>query len=163
MAMPFGKVEFKTPATVIDVDKELDLALIKIDFNAPTLGLRLSNRESAVGSRVYTIGHPGVEDLSLDYTLTEGLVSSQVRKIEGRSLLQISAAVNPGNSGGPVLDDRGCVIGMVSQKAVLEGASFAVPADIVSRFLAKLKAAVDHVEPDPEPMKKKLRQKLGRR
>ena len=157
--LPFGKLEFQTPATVLEVDEELDLALIKIDFNAMTSGLKLAGRTPGVGARVFAIGHPGVEQLSLNYTLTEGLVSSDIRKIEGRSLLQISAAVNPGNSGGPVLDEHGCVIGMVTQKAQLEGASFAIPAKLIASFIEKSKASTDPKRLKGDKISKEIRDK----
>ena len=81
------------------------------------------------------IGHPAAGDQTLNYTLTTGIVSSIRREIEGLNYLQISAAANPGSSGGPVFDSRGRLIGLVVLKARIEGAAFAIPADRLGTFL----------------------------
>ena len=70
---------------------------------------------------------PGFGTRVLMHTATEGIISGRNRTLANRSFLQISAAVNPGNSGGPLLDRRGRVIGMVTLKAELENVGFAVP------------------------------------
>ena len=157
--LPFEKVEFRSQATVIDVDEERDLALIKIDCNTTSPALKLAAADPMVGAKALAIGHPGVENLSLNYTLTSGIVSSEARELEGQKLLQISAPVNPGNSGGPVLDDRGNVIGMVSQKAALEGASFAVPATLIADFLRRSGSEVEPMPAETEKFKKEIESK----
>ncbi len=64
----------------------------------------------------------------LDQTITEGIVSAAEREISGHAYIQHTAAVNPGNSGGPLLDNSGHLAGLVTLKADLEGVSFAIPA-----------------------------------
>jgi putative serine protease PepD len=108
-------------ATLVGADANSDLALIKID---PTgLGLKplkLVNSSSVqVGDSVYAIGNP----YGLDETLTKGIVSAVEREISApngatiKNALQTDAALNPGNSGGPLLNEQGEVIGVNSQIA----------------------------------------------
>ncbi len=100
--------------------------------------------EPVVGSDVYVIGHPA----GLGWTLTTGILSGAQRmnRADGPELFQITAAVSPGNSGGPAFDARGRWIGTVSSKLVgpgLENISFVIPASELRRFLA--------AEPAPTP------------
>lgn len=151
VSLPYEKTEMVRKAIIVDVDDELDLALLKIDADVNLWSLRMRQQQAAQGEQVYVIGHPGMGQISLENTLTSGLASSAKRNIEGNDYLQISAPVNPGNSGGPVLDERGNFIGMVSLKANLEGASFAVPSEKIAAFLERTVLADQTEEPSSEP------------
>jgi putative serine protease PepD len=91
------------------------------------------------GDAAVVIGNP----LGLARTLTAGVVSATDRRIDApdgfpiRDAIQTDAAVNPGNSGGPVLDARGRVIGVISQGRS-DGIAFAVPVDTVERVVPQL-------------------------
>lgn len=108
-------------ATVVGVDANSDLALIKVDPSG--LGLKplklVSSSSVQVGDSVYAIGNP----YGLDETLTKGIVSALGREIEApdgaaiKGAIQTDAALNPGNSGGPLLNAEGDVIGVNSQIA----------------------------------------------
>lgn len=108
-------------ATVIGADANSDLALIKVDPSG--LGLQplklVSSSPVQVGDSVYAIGNP----YGLDETLTKGIVSALGREIEApdgaaiKGVIQTDAALNPGNSGGPLLNSEGDVIGVNSQIA----------------------------------------------
>ncbi|HIE93206.1 MAG TPA: PDZ domain-containing protein [Acidobacteria bacterium] len=99
-----------------------------------------------MGQNVYAIGNP----FGLSATLTTGIISALNRQIEGlnrdrdliEDVIQIDAAVNPGNSGGPLLDSRGRVIGVNSQilspSGTSTGLGFAVPVNIVERVVPQL-------------------------
>ncbi|MBY0312995.1 MAG: serine protease [Phycisphaerales bacterium] len=85
-----------------------------------------------IGSPIFVIGHPA----SLGWTITEGIVSGHRKpgEVASTAILQVDAAVSPGNSGGPVLDSSGNWIGVVSSKLVgpgLENISFVIPRDDV--------------------------------
>ncbi|TMQ34270.1 MAG: hypothetical protein E6K70_08550, partial [Planctomycetota bacterium] len=69
------------------------------------------------GEKVYAIGSPGLGAEVLEQSISEGLVSTAGRVIDGHTYLQHSAAVNPGNSGGPLLDDHCRVVSIVTLKA----------------------------------------------
>jgi S1-C subfamily serine protease len=127
-----------TKAALVNVDEKLDLALLKIKVPFPLRTVRIAaSDELASGERVYVIGNPGVRSTILDYTITEGIISSPARKINDLAYVQTSAQVNPGSSGGPMFNENGMVIGQVVLKANIEGAGFATPGDELIAFLVR--------------------------
>ena len=137
-------------ALVIGRDSYYDLAVLLID---PTLVPTLqpiplgTSTTLRVGQRVIAIGNP----FGLDRTLTTGVISALERTVEGESgllvgnVIQTDAAMNPGNSGGPLLDMHGRVIGVNTMIYSTGGGSvgigFAVPIDVVSRVVPELIAS----------------------
>jgi serine protease Do len=133
------------PATVIGVDKDTDIAVIKIDAKTPLPTVKLGNSDGAqVGDWVLAIGSP----FGLNQTVSAGIVSAKNREIDEPAVngvaqnqfqrfIQTDAAINPGNSGGPLVDMAGQVIGMntaiYTQSAGSEGVGFAMPSDTVIR------------------------------
>ena len=125
-------------AELVGFDSNEDLALLKLVDGQGLPTARLGDSDACVvGDQVYAIGNPlGVE---LRGTLTNGLISAIDRQVtmEGRvmTMLQTTAALNNGNSGGPLINDRGQVIGINTMKmsggktatATVEGLGFAVP------------------------------------
>jgi len=111
--------------TVLDVDEELDLAVLRVvGFDAEPLPL--SERTTPpIGTAVIAVGHPR----GYQFTVSEGIVSA-VRALdaEGIELIQTTAPISPGSSGGPLLDERGNVVGICSL-TLTEGQNinFAVP------------------------------------
>lgn len=130
--------EFK--AKVLGADRRSDVALLKLSAsNLPYLRTGDSSK-IRVGEWVVAIGSP----FNLDNTVTAGIISAKSRDTgEYLPLIQSDVAVNPGNSGGPLINMRGEVIGINSQIATLSGAyngiSFAVPIDEVMRVAEQLK------------------------
>jgi serine protease Do len=128
-------------ASVVGTDPKTDLAVLKIHgTNLPVLRLAVSDT-IAVGDWVAAFGRP----FSLDETLSAGIVSAKGRVIGSElydKLLQTDAAINPENSGGPLVNMRGEVVGIntaiVSQSFGFRGIGFAVPADAAQRVYAKL-------------------------
>jgi S1-C subfamily serine protease len=131
----------KYKATVLTVDKNHDLALLKID--APNLvpATLSDSRNLAVGQRVYAIGNP----FGLSGTMTRGIISA-IRSIRGpqgnpiEDAIQTDASVNPGNSGGPLLNSRGEVIGITTMIASngadqSSGIGFAIPINTAKAVL----------------------------
>lgn len=114
-------------AEVIARDPPQDIALLKLPGSGHGC-LPLSDASPApVGSDVFAIGAPASEDLS--FSLSRGVVSGH-REMDGYSFLQTDASLNPGNSGGPLLNRQGEVIGIVSFKIagqLFEGLGFGVP------------------------------------
>lgn len=121
-------------AQVTTTSQAHDLALLKADRNhLPTVQFG-SSAKLEQGEDVAAIGAP----LGLENSLTKGVVSSPNRKIDGRTFVQIDAALNPGNSGGPVIDANGLVIGVATEVAKkAQGVGLAVPSDEVMAFLDK--------------------------
>lgn len=132
-----GQLELKNyrQIKIMAINKFADLALLKIDDpGAPKFTfVPLGNTENlGVGERVFAIGSP----LGLERTVTEGILSTKTRLIEGSLFLQTNAQINPGNSGGPLFNQRGEVIGVTNMKANFgEGLGFAIPAENVVFFL----------------------------
>jgi serine protease Do len=131
------------PATVVGVDKDTDIAVIKIDTKEPLPTIKLGNSDGAqVGDWVLAIGSP----FSLSKTVTAGIISAKNRSIdEGvngvsqtqfQRFIQTDAAINPGNSGGPLVDMGGQVVGMntaiYTQSMGSQGVGFAMPANIIA-------------------------------
>ncbi len=133
------------PATVVGVDTETDIAVIKIDTKTPLPTVKLGNSDGAqVGDWVLAIGSP----FSLEQTVTAGIVSAKNRSIDDRDpntnlskqfqkFIQTDAAINPGNSGGPLVDMAGNVVGMntaiYTQSMGSQGVGFAMPSNILAK------------------------------
>ncbi len=134
------KREFK--AKVIGADKRTDVAVVKIEgTNLPRLPIGDSSKLRA-GEWVVAIGSP----FGLDNTVTAGIVSTRARDTgDYLQLIQTDVAVNPGNSGGPLINMRGEVVGINSQiysrSGGYMGISFAVPIDEAMRVAEQLKTS----------------------
>jgi S1-C subfamily serine protease len=137
-AMKNGQLERSgvSPATIVFADATHDIAVLKVTNPAAgQKGLSLSKDPPATGMKIFAIGSPGLGDRVLEQSLTEGIISSNQRKIEGESWLQHSAAISPGNSGGPLVSQHGEIIGLVTLKSKLENVGFAIPAARVREVL----------------------------
>ncbi len=115
--------------TVIKTDEVKDLALIRVDKSL--VPLKISEESKGVGQEVYAIGAPK----DMPYTLTKGIISALGRKIGQNTYIQIDASVNSGNSGGPLVNDEGDVLGIITLKASdAEGIGFALEASELLLF-----------------------------
>jgi S1-C subfamily serine protease len=144
-------------ATLVGFDAEHDMAILKIDAPADvlypiTFG---SSQNLKVGQRVYALGNP----FGLEGTMTTGIISNLNRtlpsRVEGhdmQSIIQTDAALNPGNSGGPLLDTSGRVIGMnvaiATKSGQNAGLGFAIPVSRITRFIPQLIANGKITRPD---------------
>jgi S1-C subfamily serine protease len=144
-------------ATLVGFDAEHDMAILKIDAPAEalypiTFG---STRDLKVGQRVYALGNP----FGLEGTMTTGIISNLNRtlpsRVEGhdmQSIIQTDAALNPGNSGGPLLDTSGRMIGMnvaiATKSGQNAGLGFAIPVSRITRFIPQLIANGKITRPD---------------
>jgi serine protease Do len=120
---------------IIAINKFQDLALLHIEDKGAPKFSRVSLGDSevlSVGERVFAVGSP----LGLERTVTEGIVSTKTREMQGDLYLQTTAQINPGNSGGPLFNLRGEVIGVTNMKITFgEGLGFAIPIEQVKFFL----------------------------
>lgn len=138
----------KVPATIVGADDSSDVALLKIDpdeagdLTVIPLG---DSDELKVGEPVVAIGNP----LGFDFTLTTGVVSALDRELQSpngsiiSNGIQTDAAINSGNSGGPLIDATGHVIGIneqiASESGGNQGLGFAVPINTAIRVMEQLK------------------------
>ena len=143
-------------AAYVAGDADLDLAVLKIDGTGLPTAVLGDSDLMAVGESAYAIGSP--LGLRLRGSMTDGIISYIGRdmEVDGRSmtLLQTTAALNNGNSGGPLLNDCGQVIGinvikMVSSQRQLEGLGFAIPTTTVERTVNDL---IRYGATQPEPL-----------
>ncbi len=130
------------PATLVGFDERSDVALLKIDApDLPTVKIGDSDRLQ-VGEWVLAIGSP----FGLEHTATQGIVSALGRNLPSESyvpFIQTDVAVNPGNSGGPLFNTKGEVVGINSQiysnTGGYMGLSFAIPINVAMNVVAQLK------------------------
>ncbi|SEW25795.1 serine protease Do [Aliiroseovarius sediminilitoris] len=128
-------------ATVVGTDPLTDIALLDIEgSDLPTVSFG-SSKTMRVGDEVIAMGNP----FGLGGTVTTGIVSAKDRNINAGpfdEFIQTDAAINRGNSGGPLFNDRGEVIGVntaiFSPNGASAGVGFAVPSDLVSKIVADL-------------------------
>ncbi|MBN1680881.1 MAG: trypsin-like peptidase domain-containing protein [Anaerolineae bacterium] len=144
---------YAASAEIIGLDDYSDLAVIKVDTDGPSLVpvIMGDSNELSVGQRVIAIGNP----FGLDGSMTVGIVSALGRSLPSAQLLdgsyqsynnpsiiQVDAVVNPGNSGGPLLDSFGHVIGINTairtESGIFEGVAFAVPVNTMKRVIPQL-------------------------
>ena len=131
-----GQLERKVykQVRIVAMNKFQDLALLKVEDKdaARFAWVPLGDSDVlAVGERVFAIGSP----LGLERTVTEGIVSTKTRQVQGELYIQTTAQINPGNSGGPLFNLRGEVTGVTNMKVFGEGLGFAIPVENVKYFL----------------------------
>jgi S1-C subfamily serine protease len=144
VTLPGGKDPYE--GEIVGEDPDNDIAVLKIDAPADELyPVPLGQSENLhVGQRVYTLGNP----FGLEGTLTTGIISNLNRTLPSRtgremkSIIQTDAAMNPGNSGGPLLDTSGRMVGMNVAIATKTGQSaglgFAIPVNRIRQIVPQL-------------------------
>ncbi|HOV93482.1 MAG TPA: trypsin-like peptidase domain-containing protein [Spirochaetales bacterium] len=122
---PSDNPSARIPASVVGWDEQLDLALLKSE-PAPYTFHFAQDGQLAEGQKVFVIGSP----VGLENTVTSGILSAKSRQLLSfGEVLQIDASVNPGNSGGPLVNEQGQVLGVVFAGLVgYQGLNFALPA-----------------------------------
>lgn len=130
------------PAELIGSDEKTDVALLKIEAEQPLTAGKIGNSDILqVGEPVLAIGSP----YGLDQTVTSGIISALGRRLPNETyipFIQTDAAVNPGNSGGPLMNGKGEIIGINSQiispVRSFSGVSFAIPINDAMQIQEKL-------------------------
>jgi S1-C subfamily serine protease len=122
-------------ATIVRQNEQLDLALIKIDAEFEKHFRIKDEKNYSTGENVFIVGTP--KSIELGQTLTKGIISGY-REKEGIKLIQTDASINGGNSGGPMINKEGELIGVVNAKFSgigIEGIGFAIPATLIGNSL----------------------------
>jgi serine protease Do len=124
---------------IVALDPFHDLAVLQVKeiagepFTPVVLGTETNPK---VGEKIFVIGNP----LGLERTVTEGVISHTARNFGGRLYLQVDASVNPGNSGGPLFNSRGQVLGVINMGVrSMQGLNFAIP-------IHHVKYIMDHID-----------------
>lgn len=144
---PFGAEV--TPAELLDSDGELDLALLRLPVATPNSASLGTARSLGVGDEVLAVGSPR----KMYFSVSRGMVSFPNRFLDGVEYIQTDLPINVGNSGGPLVDREGRVIGVVS--FILrdsQGISFALPIDrALTRFAKHLEGAAPQMQAAASP------------
>ena len=114
-----------------------DLAIIEIKdrIRSP---LQIKRTEASIGESIYAIGTPGLDEGLLDFSITAGILS---RNDDGGRILQFDTPINSGNSGGPLLDQTGCVVGIATAKIEQlgkEGIGFGIASKRIIEFTGEV-------------------------
>ncbi len=135
---------------VIKFDDKLDIALIELDSNFATNNLRLNfaNYDVAIGEPVYVCGFPLLTTMGKELKITSGIISSLKGFNDDEKYLQTTAPVDPGNSGGPLLDEYGNIIGLISAKhnqGTNVGYALKISSLVKANFITNLTASKSNV------------------
>lgn len=123
----------RIPLKIVNLDTKNDLATLSFTADLTSKPLSLASQAVNPGEQVYVIGNPE----GLEKTISQGIVSA-LRTDDGRELIQITAPISHGSSGGPVFNEKGEVIGVaVGMLGDGQNLNFAVPVKYVSQLLAK--------------------------
>ena len=147
-------------AKIVGGDKYADIAILTIEDKSEYVAVEIGETESLkLGDTIFTVGTP----MGLNYkgTVTKGILSGKDRMVDisvsgsnttdyYMKVMQIDAAVNPGNSGGPLCDVSGKVIGVISMKIVentVEGMGFAIPIEDALKYAETIETGESIVRP----------------
>lgn len=127
-------------AKIIIEDKNNDLSIIKIDepnfTSLGTIPYIISNKTSDVGSYIFVLGYPLRATMGDEVKLTNGIISSKSGFQGDVTSYQVTAPIQPGNSGGPLFDDKGNIIGIINAKhSGAENASYAIKASYLFNLI----------------------------
>jgi S1-C subfamily serine protease len=148
-------------AVVVQRDAVQDIAVLQmLDIgDVELIPLLIRDNPARVGEEVFALGYPlatslTTNGLSESVSVSKGIVSStRVDRESGVSIVQTDAAVNPGNSGGPLVDARGTVLGMVSSKLVgtgVEGIAFAIASNHLDEAMVASSGAATDARAGPQ-------------
>jgi len=162
----------KYKGRMVSYNIPLDLALVKIvDINRPLTRVDFADSENVgIGDQVYAIGHPEQGGL---WSLTTGVISAfrvNYGGVPGKDLFQTDASINRGNSGGPLLDEKGVMVGinsMIARKAsdglTITDVNFSIKSSVAIKWLNSLGyhfyAKKETVAAAPEPVKEPVKEK----
>ena len=136
-------------ARVVMVNSVLDIALLSVEGDFSALpDIRLSElKEVAIGQKINVAGYP----FGMPFTVTEGTVSSPRQLINNSYYIQTDAAVNPGNSGGPMFNERGELIAITASKITdADNMGFGIPVDTLKKVLENIEILAEY--PDRETL-----------
>ena len=141
-----GSFSTSYSATVAATDRNNDLAILKINdsrFNGfGTIPYKVKTTTSDVGEDIFVLGYPLTTTMGEEIKLTTGVISSKTGFQGDVSMYQISAPVQPGNSGGPLFDGKGNIVGVVSAKHLgAENVGYAIKASYLNNLVETISGA----------------------
>ena len=143
------KNNYEYKAQIISIDQVNDIALLEVpELSGENYLSFTSLNEKKLGEKIYCIGFPLNSVLGNEARITDGIISAKSGLANSNSIFQISAPIQPGNSGGPVIDEKGNVIGIVVSKlndlygleysgSIPQNVNFAIKSDIAITLFQK--------------------------
>ena len=126
----------KMTGTIAWTDKKNDIAVLRTGFETRELPYGVSMRSMSTGDKVYALGYPLTTTMGKNVKLTDGIVNSLSGFEDDETLYQISAPVQPGNSGGPLFNTKGSITGIVSAKHLgAENVNYAIKISYLKSLL----------------------------
>jgi S1-C subfamily serine protease/regulator of sirC expression with transglutaminase-like and TPR domain len=119
---------------VVASDARLDLAIVRVASRELKALVLADSRKARQGQPIVAMGNP----MGMTYSVVEGVISEPQREIEGQPMLQVAVPIEQGNSGGPLLDRQGRVLGLLTLKSALsENLGFAMPVNALKLLMEK--------------------------
>lgn len=131
-----GAQDRRIPARVVGYDRIFDIALLKVEIDPAYIFSFTEIRTLEPGSQIFALGSPG----GLENSITSGIISATGRRfLQLGDAMQVDVPVNPGNSGGPVVNSGGDLVGVVfAGIPQFQGVNFAIPSYWINHFLPRL-------------------------
>ena len=128
--------EGKMTGTIAWTDKKNDIAVLRTGFDTRELPYGVYTRSMSTGDKVYALGYPLTTTMGKNVKLTDGIVNSLSGFEDDETMYQISAPVQPGNSGGPLFNSKGAITGIISAKHLgAENVNYAIKISYLKSLL----------------------------
>ena len=164
-------------AHVVATDKDNDIAFLKTgELNRLPPALPLSTQRSSLGTSVFTIGFPRIDIMGKSPKLSQGIISGENGLQDDPDSYQISVPIQPGNSGGPLLNMRGEVVGMITsmlgevmsetgETVLIPNINYAVKTGVIQKFLSQIpknqnNRELQAVDADLESLARRIKQSV---
>lgn len=132
----------KIEAILFDYDKRNDIALLKVNDYFEIV-YSFSTKNTEIGTDVFVLGYPMIDILGKEIKVTDGIISSNSGFENDKRYFQISAPIQPGNSGGPLFDKKGNYIGLITSKVTIgENIGYALKTNYLIDFLKRNKISI---------------------
>lgn len=131
-----NKIYKRINAQVVFVDENNDIALLKVDVKLKSIPFNIVPTNKEIGNNVFTLGYPFIQTMGNEVKLTNGIINSSSGFKNDSRYYQFSAEIQPGNSGGPLFDSNGNIVGLVSaQHSAATNAGYALKSKFIIDFI----------------------------
>jgi V8-like Glu-specific endopeptidase len=128
--------ELSSKGEVVYSNEEADIAIVKTEFSEENVPYKVKTEEIRTGSDIFSLGYPMTTTMGKELKMTSGVISAEKGFKDNESLYQISAAIQPGNSGGPLFDKSGTLVGIVASKHIgAENVNYAIKSSRLVQIL----------------------------
>ncbi len=129
----------KTKAELVNYDEDLDIAILKINATNSIVPFTIKSKTTEVGTSVFTMGYPLTQSMGKEIKLSVGIINAKSGYKGDSKYYQISNPIQPGNSGGPLFDNQGNLIGLVTSKfSGGDNVGYALKSNLLLNYLESL-------------------------